>query len=607
MNDNNENKLIKPECLLIGRWSAALQKHSNGQTNALIHLEHLLVNENDQLIKDYYKYVAFLGFCKSKIVEDNKCILDYKNLERRTLCNPKKKSCSGLASIELKNFDFTKNKLAILVCIVLYEEFTDSWDYSKIKLQNYKADVINDNDYQTLNEDNKKFELGWQVIIAYGTVLILLFILLFWTMLNKHRNIAYQSEIPIYHNRKISMTNLPKQFYAPSDITIKFEKPIAIGNTSIICKGYFGSRVNIETIRNSTMEDSRKFAVKIPKVNITEKELHELSNEFFIYKQLGEHSKIVNFLGYTTLHNKKILLMEYCSKYDLKSYLKLCRQHAYGLEKLGYDISACDPLTVPEMNEELMITLKIALGIAVQIICGMEYLFVKEVIHCSLQAKNIFLAKNFSIKIGDFGKSLYAGGTTKHQKTFTGLMDIFDGENYRWLPIEAIKYSKFSNKTDIWSFGILLQELLTLGGFPYHNSVYSKEGYQTFLEQNKRLPKSENTPDSVYQIQLTCWELNKENRPKIHQLKASFVDLYKSIVTSDYIQNYNFIPSKDISIYQNYLEKNSYIPMIDKANYIETDYCLTSNLITNTIDVKHNFLSETERLLGYQSSSHINS
>ncbi|CEF63323.1 Tyrosine-protein kinase receptor torso [Strongyloides ratti] len=603
----NDNNILKTNCLSIGKWSAALHKHSNGQMNALVNLEYNLVDENDQTMKENFKYVAFIGYCDSKIDTYHKCQLNYDGLRRKTLCNPRKKKCTGLASIELNNFDFTKKKLAILVCIVMYEEFTDSWDYSNINLKRYKGDVINDNDDQKFHISDKesgKFVLGWQVIVAYGTVLILLFILLFWTIINKYRNINYKSEISIYNKNKLAFPSVIQRYYSSSTITINFEKPIAIGNTSIICKGYFGVQNKNDTTRKNVLENEKKFVAKIPKINITENELHEFFNEIIIYKHLDNNSKIVNFYGYTKLHDEKVLLLEYCSKLDLKSYLQLCRQHAYKLQKLGYDIEACDPSTIPKMNENLMITLKNALGIAVQVICGMEYLHTKEIIHCSLQANNIFLTDTFSVKIGDFGKSLYTGGVSKTHKTFMGLIDILDGENYRWLPLEAIKNSKFSYKTDIWSFGVLLQEILTLGGFPYHNTVFSKEGYQTFLEQNNCLPKSENAPNYIYKLQQSCWQLNKDDRPRINYLKKVFVNLYKSISASDYIQNYNFVPSKDISIYQNYLEKNSYIPMIDRENYIDTDHYLISNFYTNDNEIKHNFLFETERLLGYQALPH---
>uniref|UniRef100_A0AAF5CT48 Protein kinase domain-containing protein n=2 Tax=Strongyloides stercoralis TaxID=6248 RepID=A0AAF5CT48_STRER len=606
---SNYNKIPKRNCLSIGKWSAALQKHSNGKINALINLEYLLVNENDQIMKENFKYVAFMGYCNSKVDTNNKCQLNYDGLRRKTLCNPKRKVCTGLSSIELNNFDFTKKKLAILVCIVMYEEFTDSWDYSSINLKEYKADVINNNDDQKLyisDKKDEKFALGWQVIIAYGTVLILLFLLLFWTIINKQRNINYKSEISIYNRKKLSFQNVIQRYYSSSNITIKFEKPIYIGNTSIICKGYFGTQNKSDNIPKNGLENVKEFVAKIPKINTTENELHEFLNEIVIYKHLDNNSKIVNFYGYTKLHDKKVLLLEYCSKFDLKSHLQLCRQHAYKLQKLGYDIEACDPSTIPEMNTNLMITLKNALGIAVQIICGLEYLHIKEIIHCSLQTNNIFLTETFSVKIGDFGKSLYTGGVSKTHKTFMGLIDILDGENYRWLPLEAIKNSKFSFKTDIWSFGVLLQEILTLGGFPYHNTVFSKEGYQTFLEQKNCLPKSENAPNYVYKIQQSCWQLNKDDRPKISSLKKIFVNLYKSISASDYIKNYNFVPSKDISIYQNYLENNSYIPMIDRENYIDSDHYLISNFHTNENEIKYNFLFETERLLGYQALPHIN-
>uniref|UniRef100_A0AC35U2Q3 Protein kinase domain-containing protein n=1 Tax=Rhabditophanes sp. KR3021 TaxID=114890 RepID=A0AC35U2Q3_9BILA len=599
--NNHQNETYNPQCLSIDRWSAALQKFSDGNAHALVYVEYPLIEE-DKMNK-LFKYVAFLGPClKGREIVDNKCEMKISKTQRKTMCSPRRKNCTGKSSVKFSKVDFGTANYAILICTVLYEQFTDSWDYSKLNFSASLGEVINYSpEDEAIHKESYNITIHRRTVIAYGTLVLVLIVMLLWMYISKIRQKYAKPiiELSAIAQKKISHSKSFNNFFTPGDLNIKFDKPIAYGLTSTIYKGHFAAHVEAPAFRNCMMDESKKITIKVPKPCANEKERHQLNNELIINKHLSHHSKIVNFLGTTSIANEKVPIFEYCSRRDLKSFLDLSRKHVTYLQTLGYEIGVCDHLTVAEMNEELIVTLKNAIGIGIQVICGMEYLQSKEIIHCSLRSKNVFLTKNFSVKIANFGKSFLISDLPRRQKQFSGMMDILDDENYRWLPTETVKDNKYSHKVMIWAFATFMQEVLTLGGFPYAAKVSSREGYINFVSNNNcRLSKSENCPLNVYAIQQSCWLNTREDRPKVVNLKNSFVNMYKNISTTDYVKNYNFVPEPDSSIYQDYFETNSQIPMIDRALSLESDYCLNSTT-PRTPPNKHNFLSETERLLGF--------
>ena len=165
-----------------------------------------------------------------------------------------------------------------------------------------------------------------------------------------------------------------------------------------------------------------------------------------------------------------------------------------------------------------------------QIASGMEYLASQKVVHRDLAAKNCFVDRGLNVKIGNFGLA-------REVKQF----DLFKMEHpgqlaVKWLALESLLYYMFNEKSDVWSFGIVLWELVTLGSQPYAGL----DNYEVtpYLETNKRLPRPLRCPDDLYSIMRSCWLPTPEERPSfsvlVHKLEDYELRLRPSCITFEF-------------------------------------------------------------------------
>ncbi|KPP67974.1 tyrosine-protein kinase Src42A-like [Scleropages formosus] len=152
---------------------------------------------------------------------------------------------------------------------------------------------------------------------------------------------------------------------------------------------------------------------------------------------------------------------------------------------------------------------------------GMAYLEAKKILHRDLRAENILLVEFESCKIADFGLA---------QFTVSGENAIeMDAKlPVKWMAPEVFTSQKYTVKCDVWSFGILLTEIITSGEEPYSDK--SKASCVKAIKNGYRMPKPPDCPQSLYDIMLICWSSNPLERPGFINLKDKLSEVQKPLI-----------------------------------------------------------------------------
>ncbi|XP_030625039.1 hepatocyte growth factor receptor [Chanos chanos] len=174
-------------------------------------------------------------------------------------------------------------------------------------------------------------------------------------------------------------------------------------------------------------------------------------------------------------------------------------------------------------------TVKDLMGFGLQVARGMEYLASKKFVHRDLAARNCMLDESYTVKVADFGLA----------------RDVYDKEYYsvhnksgvklpvKWMALESLQTHKFTTKSDVWSFGVLLWELMTRGAPPY--SDVNSFDITVFLLQGRRLLQPEFCPDALYNVMIECWHPKPERRPTFSELVSRISAIFSSFTGEHYI------------------------------------------------------------------------
>ncbi|XP_065440743.1 fibroblast growth factor receptor 1 isoform X9 [Chrysemys picta bellii] len=265
-------------------------------------------------------------------------------------------------------------------------------------------------------------------------------------------------------------------------------------------EGCFGQVVLAEAIGLDKDKPNRvtKVAVKMLKSDATEKDLSDLISEMEMMKMIGKHKNIINLLGACTQDGPLYVIVEYASKGNLREYLQARRPP--GMEY------CYNPTHLPE--EQL--SFKDLVSCAYQVARGMEYLASKKCIHRDLAARNVLVTEDNVMKIADFGLARDIHHIDYYKKTTNGRLPV------KWMAPEALFDRIYTHQSDVWSFGVLLWEIFTLGGSPYPG-VPVEELFK-LLKEGHRMDKPSNCTNELYMMMRDCWHAVPSQRPTFKQL-----------------------------------------------------------------------------------------
>ncbi|TGZ49373.1 Fibroblast growth factor receptor [Temnothorax longispinosus] len=244
------------------------------------------------------------------------------------------------------------------------------------------------------------------------------------------------------------------------------------GNT--LGEGAFGKVVRAETNTGKPGIPS-VVAVKMLKEGHTDTEMMDLVSEMEMMKMIGKHVNIINLLGACTQNGPLYVVVEFAPHGNLRDFLRDHRPTA------GYE-----PAIGQEPKERRTLTQKDLVSFAYQVARGMEYLASRRCIHRDLAARNVLVSDEYVLKIADFGLARDIHCHDYYRKTTDGRLPV------KWMAPEALFHRIYTTQSDVWSYGILLWEIMTLGGTPY--------------------------PSVPYMLMRDCWSYQPGERPNFEEL-----------------------------------------------------------------------------------------
>lgn len=246
------------------------------------------------------------------------------------------------------------------------------------------------------------------------------------------------------------------------------------GNFSQVYEGYWLGRVKI------------KVAIKTINQDVTTQESFVKETSFL--KTL-RHRNLLSLYAVCSVGNPFYIVTELLSKGDLLKFLR-------GVEGEQLNVDAL-------------------LDIAGQVVDGMHYLETKNCVHRDLAARNILIGKNNICKIADFGLARFIKD------------EIYVSQSkempYKWTAPEALAFGRYTLKSDVWSFGILLYEIMSRGMNLYPGLDNSDVLH--YLRKGNRMAAPPNCSDKIYKVMLDCWQEKPQKRPTFDDLKISIDNL----------------------------------------------------------------------------------
>eukprot|EP00918_Siedleckia_nematoides_P043812 GHVU01095737.1.p1 GENE.GHVU01095737.1~~GHVU01095737.1.p1 ORF type:complete len:515 (-),score=51.52 GHVU01095737.1:606-2123(-) len=157
------------------------------------------------------------------------------------------------------------------------------------------------------------------------------------------------------------------------------------------------------------------------------------------------------------------------------------------------------------------------IDIAAQIAAGMAYLESQNYIHRDLAARNILVGESNTVKIADFGLARVIK-EDEYEARVGARFPI------KWTAPEAANYNRFTIKSDVWSFGILLTEIVTYGRIPYPGMTNAEVLHQ--VEHGYRMPCPPGCPQALYEIMLEAWRKDENDRPTFETLQWKLEEFF---------------------------------------------------------------------------------
>ncbi|XP_069474150.1 ephrin type-B receptor 1 isoform X2 [Ambystoma mexicanum] len=254
-------------------------------------------------------------------------------------------------------------------------------------------------------------------------------------------------------------------------------------------------------------------AIKTLKAGYSEKQRRDFLSEASIMGQF-DHPNIIRLEGVVTKSRPVMIITEFMENGALDSFLR----HNDG------------QFTVIQL-----------VGMLRGIAAGMKYLSEMNYVHRDLAARNILVNSNLVCKVSDFGLSRYLQDDTS-DPTYTS--SLGGKIPVRWTAPEAIAYRKFTSASDVWSYGIVMWEVMSFGERPYWDM--SNQDVINAIEQDYRLPPPMDCPAALHQLMLDCWQKDRNSRPRFTEIVNTLDKMIRNPASLKTVATITAVPSQPL-------------------------------------------------------------
>uniref|UniRef100_A0A8C7K214 receptor protein-tyrosine kinase n=1 Tax=Oncorhynchus kisutch TaxID=8019 RepID=A0A8C7K214_ONCKI len=306
----------------------------------------------------------------------------------------------------------------------------------------------------------------------------------------------------------------------------------------ILGAGAFGKVVEATAYGLGTDDNmTTRVAVKMLKPSAHSEEREALMSELKILSHLGSHDNIVNLLLDTCTHRPMLMITEYCSYGDLLNFLhgkaklflysipsgpgtpedprvpenrdhykNTCAQESRLIYSLSLFLFLIGSLCEDPETGTWSLDIEDLLRFSSQVAQGMDFLASKNCIHRDVAARNVLLTDGRVAKICDFGLARDIENDSNYVVKGNARLPV------KWMAPESIFECVYTVKSDVWSYGILLWEIFSLGKSPYPNVVVDTRFYK-LIKDGCYMSQPDFAPPEIYTIMKMCWNLEPTERP----------------------------------------------------------------------------------------------
>ncbi|XP_078599136.1 uncharacterized protein LOC144874634 [Branchiostoma floridae x Branchiostoma japonicum] len=227
-------------------------------------------------------------------------------------------------------------------------------------------------------------------------------------------------------------------------------------------------------------------------------------------EQKNGASNIVRLFGVITKSTPKYILLEYAENDDLLQLLKRLKQQN-------------------ESRQNHIVLLSHLLHYAVHISRALKELRRLRIAHGDVAARNVLISGDHIAKLTDFGLAHDLYSNISHASSM--MIDTEELLPLSWMALESLKCRQFTCESDVWSFGVLLWEIATLGEEPNYQQMVllTFPGLVEVLKQGMRLQKPPGCPEGLYEVMMSCWQEEPSARPTPEELEQRLTDCQHKI------------------------------------------------------------------------------